>query len=105
MARDPVSRDVRFWHGNHYLLPIGRFQDAVDEMAKGLQEDPLNLLYRHHYAVGLRHAARLDDAEDELRRVLEIDEHFALALGSLGAICAQKGRDEEALRLTERAGS
>ena len=44
MAREPVSRDVRFWHGNHYLLPIGRFQDAVDEMARGLQEDPLNLL-------------------------------------------------------------
>ena len=24
MAREPVSRDIRFWYGNHYLLPIGR---------------------------------------------------------------------------------
>ena len=103
MAREPVSRDVRFWHGNHYLLPIGRFREAVDEMARGLEEDPLNLLYRHHYAIGLRHAQRLDEAEDELLKVLEIDEHFPLALGSLGAICAQRGRTEEGLTWTERA--
>jgi len=24
MSREPISRDVRFWYGNHYLLPIGR---------------------------------------------------------------------------------
>ena len=103
MAREPVSRDVRFWYGNHYLLPIGRFAEAVEAMARGLQEDPLNLLYRHHLAVGLRHAGRLEDAEAELRKVLEIDENFPLAVGTLGAVCAQQGRFGEALTLTERA--
>ena len=48
MAREPISRDVRFWYGNHYLLPIGRVAEAVETMARGLEEDPLNLLYRHH---------------------------------------------------------
>jgi TolB-like protein/Tfp pilus assembly protein PilF len=105
MAREPVSRDVRFWYGNHYLLPIGRPVEAVEEMARGLQEDPLNLLYRHHYAVGLRHAGRPEDAEAELRKVLEIDENFPLALGTLGAVYAQQGRLEEALALTERASA
>jgi tetratricopeptide (TPR) repeat protein len=103
MAREPVSRDVRFWYGNHYLLPIGRLTEAIEEMARGLEEDPLNLLYRHHYAAGLRHAGRLDDAHAELRKVLEIDENFPLALGTLGAVCSQQGRLEEALALTERA--
>jgi len=103
MAREPVSRDIRFWYGNHYLLPIGRPLEAVEAMAWGLQEDPLNLLYRHHFAVGLRHAGRLEDAEAELRKVLEIDENFPLALGTLGALCAQHGRFEEALAWTERA--
>jgi serine/threonine protein kinase/tetratricopeptide (TPR) repeat protein len=103
MAREPVSRDIRFWYGNHYLLPIGRTLEAVDAMAWGLQEDPLNLLYRHHYAVGLRHAGRLEDAESELRKVLEIDENFPLALSTLGAVCAQQARVGEALALTERA--
>ncbi len=103
MAHEPVSRDVRFWYGNHYLLSVGRLAEAVDAMARGLQEDPLNVLYRHHFAVGLRHAGRLVDAEAELRRILEIDENFPLAVGTLGAICAQQGRFEEALTLTERA--
>ena len=43
------------------------------------------------------------DAEAELRRILEIDESFPLAVGTLGAICAQQGRFEEALTWSERA--
>src|SRR5438874_10847989 len=102
MAHEPISRDVRFWYGNHYLLPIGRSADAVEAMTWGLELDPLNLMYRHHLAVGLRHAGRLEDAEAELRKVLEIDANFPLALETLGAVCAQQGRSEEALALTER---
>jgi len=103
MSRAPDSRDIRFWYGNHYLLPIGRVAEAVDAMTWGLELDPLNLLYRHHLAVGLRHAGRLEQAEAELRKVLEIDETFTLALDTLGAVCAQQGRFDEALMLTERA--
>ena len=103
MAHEPVSRDVRFWYGNHYLLPIGRVAEAVETMAKGLQDDPLNLLYRHIYARGLRHLGRLDEAEAELRGVLDVDANFPWALETLGAVCAQQGDSEEALALTERA--
>jgi TolB-like protein/predicted Ser/Thr protein kinase len=103
MAREPISRDVRFWYGNHYLLPIGRFAEAVETMARGLQDDPLNLLYRHLYARGLRHLGRLDEAEAELRGLLDIDANFPWALETLGAVCAQQGNSEEALALTERA--
>src|SRR5688572_4943997 len=103
MAREPISRDIRFWYGNHYLLPIGRVEEAVEAMTWGLELDPLNLLYRHHLALGLRHAGRLAEAESELQKVLEIDENFTLALDTLGAVCAQQGRFDEALTLTERA--
>jgi serine/threonine-protein kinase len=103
MASEPISRDVRFWYGNHYLLPIGRVADAVETMARGLLEDPLNLAYRHHYARGLRHLGRLDEAEAELRGVLDVDASLPWALETLGAVCAQQGNSEEALALTERA--
>jgi serine/threonine protein kinase/Tfp pilus assembly protein PilF len=103
MTREPISRDVRFWYGNHYLLPIGRIEEAVETMARGLQDDPLNLLYRHHYARGLRHLGRLDEAAAELRGALDIDPDFPWALETLGAVCAQQGNSEEALALTERA--
>jgi TolB-like protein/Tfp pilus assembly protein PilF/predicted Ser/Thr protein kinase len=103
MAREPISRDVRFWYGNHYLLPIGRLAEAVDTMARALEEDPLNLLYRHLYARGLRHLGRLDAAEAELRGILDVDANFPWALETLGAVCAQQGQSEDALAFTERA--
>ena len=103
MTCEPVSRDVLFWYGNHYLLPVGRTVDALDAMKRGLQGDPLNLLYRHHYARGLRLACRLEDAETELRTILEIDDNYPHALGTLGSICAQQRKYDEALVLTEKA--
>ena len=103
MAREPLSRDVRFWYGNHYLLPIGRVAEAVETMASALPEDPLNLLYRHHYARGLRHLGRLDAAEAELRAILDVDANFPWALETLGAVRAQQGNAEAALAFTERA--
>ena len=103
MTCEPVSRDVLFWYGNHYLLPVGRTVDALDAMKRGLQGDPLNLLYRHRYARGLRLAGRLEDAETELRTILEIDDNYPHALGTLGSICAQQRKYDEALVLTEKA--
>jgi serine/threonine-protein kinase len=103
LAREPVSCHVNLWYGNHYLLPLGRFQDALDAMAKGVEGDPINLLYRHHFADGLRHAGRFDEAEAELRRILELDGNFPMAVSTLGALCAQQGRLDEALALSEKA--
>ena len=103
MSGEQVPCHLHLWFGNHYLMPLGRFHDALDEMKMGLEGDPINLLYRHHLAVGFRHAGRLVDAEAELRQVLALDENFLMAVGTLGAVCAQQGRFAEALTLSERA--
>jgi TolB-like protein/Tfp pilus assembly protein PilF/predicted Ser/Thr protein kinase len=103
MVREPVSRDVRLWYGNHFLLPMGRVAEAVETMAIALQEDPLNLMYRHHYARGLRHLGRLDEADAELRGILDVDPGFPAALETLAAVYAQQGDSEQALALSERA--
>jgi len=105
MAREPVSRDVRFWYGNHHLLPTGRTAEAVEAMEWGLEQDPLNLLYRHIFARGLWLAGRLDRAEAELLAILEIDENYPHALATLGSIYGQQGRLEEALTVTRKANA
>ena len=103
MAREPVSHDVRVLvreplPAAHGPAPGGRGSDC-----EGTRRGSAQSFVPHLLAVSLRGAGRLEDAEAELRKVLEIDENFPLALGTLGAICAQQGRFEEALTLTERA--
>lgn len=105
MAHEPVSRDVLFWYGNHYLLPIGRASEAADVEAEVLENDPLNLLYRNLYAVALQHTGKLRDAEMELRKILELDENDPDAFSTLGLVHAGQGRYEDALVLTERASA
>ncbi|HEY7291716.1 MAG TPA: winged helix-turn-helix domain-containing protein [Vicinamibacterales bacterium] len=89
--------------GTANIAAYQAYLEAVEAMQRGLEPDPFNLLYRRLLAVGLWHANRLDDAERELRRVLELDESFARAHYTLGAICAQRERFGEALELTQRA--
>jgi TolB-like protein/tetratricopeptide (TPR) repeat protein len=105
MVRDPVPQDVLFWHANHFLLPVGRAHEAAEVELRVLENDPLNLLYRHHLAVSLRHGGRLREAEAELRKILEVDSNYTLALGTLGSLCAQQGRYDEAALFTETAYS
>jgi tetratricopeptide (TPR) repeat protein len=105
MPREPVSHDVLLWYANHFLLPTGRVGEAVAVESNVIDNDPLNLLYRHHLALSLWHAGRLRDAEAELRRVLAVDDRYPLALNSLGALYAQQGQFEGALQCAEAAYS
>jgi TolB-like protein/Tfp pilus assembly protein PilF len=102
MNCEPVSRDVLFWYG-HYLLPIGRTFEAIDAMSRGMEGDPLNLLYRHHFARGLRLAGKIEEAEAELIDILAVDASFALALTTLGSVYAQQKKFREALLYAEKA--
>ena len=73
-----------------------RAEEAVEAETRGIEEDPLNFLYRHRFRAQVGRRKRN-------RKVLELDRDFPLANGTLGAICAQQERMEEALELTERA--
>jgi tetratricopeptide (TPR) repeat protein len=103
MSRYPISRDVLFWYGNHYLLLVGRTSEAIDAMEQGLEGDPLNFLYRQIYARGLCLADKWIEAEAELRSILELDPSYTHALAGLGLLYARQGRLEEALSTNEQA--
>ena len=45
-----------------YLLPVGRYTEAIEQYEQALQEDPLNLFRRMDLAVCLRSAGRGADA-------------------------------------------
>lgn len=81
-----------------------RHEDALDAFARGLQifEDDPELLYVR--AMAFERLGRLDAAEADLRRLIEIDPENADALNALGYTLADRtDRYQEALELIQRA--
>jgi serine/threonine protein kinase/Tfp pilus assembly protein PilF len=105
MARDPVPRQVRAWYGVFYLWPIGRIQEAVEELERACKEDPLDAVCRSTLATGLLALRRYEDANREIRKNLELDENLPLAHYYLGVSYVSQGRYEEALACAERSHS
>jgi serine/threonine-protein kinase len=103
MANDPVPSQVRRLYALYYLLPVGRYQEAAEQCARALDEDPLDLSGRLRYAQCLRAAGRVDEAKREQRQALDLDDdlwfsHFLVGLDEL-----IDGRHEQALRHSARA--
>jgi len=94
---------VRDLYGFFYLLGNGRPQEAAEEIERAVEQDPLNVLFRTHWAVCLIAAGRKTEGRAELRQVLELDENFLPALITIGASHALRGELAEALASAEKA--
>lgn len=103
MAHDPIPPTVSHLYGFYYLMPLGRNQEAISELERALKEDPLNTMCRTQLAVLHWNADRHDEASEQFRQALELDEHFWLALMLQSIWQAERGNLEEALLFAERA--
>ena len=103
MGRDPVPPSVRTQYALYYLLPIGRAVEAVQEVERALQEDPLNLVARITLAVCLAGAGRYEESADECRKILELNPSAALVYSVLSLTQAAQGKPDEALALAEKS--
>jgi eukaryotic-like serine/threonine-protein kinase len=102
MAQGPVSPFVRLNYAMYCLLPTGRAQEAADQHAIALKEDPLNLMARAERAVCLRAAAQHARGNEELRQILDLDETFFFPYFMLGVNLTADADMVEARRLAER---
>ena len=103
MSDGAVPSRVHRYYAHYCLLPTGRASEAVKHYGFGLSEDPLNLQFRGELGVCLRAAGRLAEADDELRRVIQMDETFWFPHFILGVNRVLDGHIEEALAISERA--
>jgi eukaryotic-like serine/threonine-protein kinase len=102
MAREPIQSLVRYFYGHYFLAPLGRMKEAEEEIERGLQEDPLNLLLRS--VAGIYHivAGRVSEGQAILRQLLELDDTFWIAYVWLLCACAMEGRIDEAIAYAEK---
>ena len=105
LAREPVLPFVRSHYGYNYLVPIGRPQDAVEQLERALQDDPLNTLLLVVSAVCLIAAGRDAEASAQCWRALEFDENDSAARSLLAVTQQAQGMLTDALASAERAYS
>jgi eukaryotic-like serine/threonine-protein kinase len=103
-ASGAVSWWVRLAYGA-VLLASGRRPEAVEQLARAVQEDPLHLAVRLTMGQCLGAAGRYPEAEAHLGQVLNLDPSFAPAYFYLAALYVARRMFAEALPLAERAYS
>ncbi|HEY9286063.1 MAG TPA: tetratricopeptide repeat protein, partial [Pyrinomonadaceae bacterium] len=82
------------------FLPIsGRFDEAVGEAKRARELDPLSLPINENVGDILYLARRYPEAEEQLRKTLELDPEYDVARGTLAKVYEAQGRYDEALGL------
>ena len=82
---ESLPPDVRTGYAVFYLLPLGRFEEALQEGAKAIAQDPLNSTWRARQSWTLLCAEMYEAAIVEARKALEPEDgsrgaHLAIAL-------------------------
>ena len=94
---NPRHARGHFTFGIHHTA-MGRIDDAVAELKKAQELDPLSLLTAAAAARPYYNGRRYEEAIAQARRALEIDSTFSRAHYWLGMSFAETGRPREAIR-------
>jgi serine/threonine-protein kinase len=102
MAHEPVPSRVRQLYSYCYLMPMGRIEEAVDQIGQQIKMDPFDIIGRIGLAVSLFNAGRLAEAQAEAHKVLGLEENHPWASGLLALIYARQGKWTEAAHFAEK---
>jgi Flp pilus assembly protein TadD len=84
------------WYAWHLAL-VGKNAEAISEMRKALNLDPLSLIINADFAELLLIAHKYDESIEQSRKTLEMDPNFALAHNQLGQALLQKNKIDAAI--------
>ncbi len=91
------------WYGFLYLAPTGRLDEAIAELTRALELDPLSLPVGSNIGLLLYLARRYDEALDRFRRNLEMDRSFFYTNWQMALALEECGRYDEAIAALQKA--
>ncbi len=94
---NPNYATTHHWYGNGPLLAMERFDDAIVEMKRAQELDPLSLIINAEIGVSYTFAGQYDRSIEQFRKTLEMDPGFYFAHRTLGVAYEMKGHFREAL--------
>jgi TolB-like protein/Tfp pilus assembly protein PilF len=103
VAREPLSPHLRQWYGTFFLFSVGRADEALLQLDRVIEEDPLCQMWRVMRSNLLAGIGRLDDAVGDARKAIELDPAFWIGWVDLGVLLAIRGQHDEAMDCAERA--
>ena len=99
---NPNYAPAHQWYSNA-LATQGRFEEAIAEIKRAQEINPLSMMDRSIAGWTYYHARQYDLAVDELHKALEIDANFGNGYLMLGAVYERLGRYEDSIETVQRA--
>ena len=100
---NPSYPTAHHWYAINHLVPMGRFDEATEELRRALELDPLALAIKTSVGMKSYFAGKHDDAVRELAGTIELDRGFGVAHLFLGAAYTELAMYPEALQELELA--
>jgi TolB-like protein/DNA-binding winged helix-turn-helix (wHTH) protein/Flp pilus assembly protein TadD len=99
---NPGYATAHHWYAWHLSL-LGRYDEAIVEMKKAENLDPLSLIINADLAELLLLAHSYDESVRQSQKTIEMDPNFALAHNQLGQAYLQKQMRDEAIAELQKA--
>jgi TolB-like protein/thioredoxin-like negative regulator of GroEL len=92
----PGYATAHHWYAN-LLTTLGRMEEALEEMRRALESDPLSLMINAVLGVALYRSRKYDQATEQLLTTLELDPGFQPAHIFLADVYEQRSMFDEAI--------
>jgi tetratricopeptide (TPR) repeat protein len=102
LASKPVPPMVRYEYVGFYLLPLGRFGDAMEQSRLGLETDPLSMILHNGMAMSMLFAREYKKTIEYARKALEVDGTFYPIWLTMGLAQLAAGLADEAIISSQR---
>ena len=96
LTLNPNYAPAHEWYGL-YLGVVGKFEEAVAQARRGLELDPVSLVFNSVAGLAYYWMRSYDEAIDQLNRTLEMDRDFSIALLFNGFALTASQRWDEAI--------
>lgn len=99
---NPNYATAHHWYAEGYLMPVGRADEAIAEMRKAQELDPLSAVIATDLGKELYFVRRYDEALVELHRALELDPNFTSAHNWISDTLVEKQSYNDAIAELEK---
>lgn len=99
---NPNYTNAHLYYAGGYLTPMGRHAEAIAEMMKALELDPLSLPVNNYMGNTYLYAGQYDRASQQFQHTIDLDPNFPLAHFFFAEFLDDVGKYEQAIQERQR---